>query len=460
ECHYLPHRPVVKEHSSTKIKPVFDASAREKDRPSLNHCLEKGVNLIELIPTILLRFRDQKIGVVSDIHKGFLQISLHEADRGFLRFLWVNADGDEIIYRHKRVAESPPLPLDRVRDATVFEIVGIDFAGPLYLKSGEKAWVCLFTCAIYRAVHLELTTSMSTSSFIQVLRRFVARRGRPKTIYTDNGTNFCGAKNAFAKLNWTKVQDYASVRRITWYFNPPTASWWGGFWERLIEVLKRLLRKILGRASLNYEELVTLLCECEDIINARPITYQSSDPGDPTALTPSMFLRDREYAGMPECDTVDRAALCCRVRYRQKLCDDLRRRFRTEYLGQLRLYNEKRSDREIVAGEIVLVGKDGKTRLVRVAIGKGQVLRPIQRLYLLECSEVPTRSEGKRDLKVCPAMDTEAIHSIDIDTGAQPNQCSEESEGAEVIDGGENASVIEGKTTRSGRMSRLPRRYL
>ncbi|KAF2900797.1 hypothetical protein ILUMI_05397 [Ignelater luminosus] len=103
KCHYLPHRPVVKEHSSTKIRPVFDASAREKDRPSLNHCLEKGVNLIELIPTILLRFRDQKIGVVSDIRKAFLQISLHEADRDFLRFLWVNADGDETIYRHKRV---------------------------------------------------------------------------------------------------------------------------------------------------------------------------------------------------------------------------------------------------------------------------------------------------------------------------------------------------------------------
>ncbi|KAF2890059.1 hypothetical protein ILUMI_16114 [Ignelater luminosus] len=179
---------------------------------------------------------------------------------------------------------------------------------------------------------------------------------------------------------------------------------------------------------------------------------------------------------MPECDAVDRAALCRRVRYRQKLC----RRFRTEYHGQLRLYDEKRSEREIVTGEIVLVGndcqkrldwpigrvielfpgKEGKTSLVRVAIGKGQVLRPIQRLYPLECSEVPTRSEGECDLKVCPAMDTEAMHSTDIDIGAQPNQCPEESEGAGVIDGGKNASVIEGKTTRSGRMSRLPRRYL
>lgn len=81
EAHYLPHRPVSKESSTTKIRPVFDASAREKQRPSLNQCLEKGLNLIEEIPNILLRFRTNKIGVISDIKKAFLQISVHEDDR-------------------------------------------------------------------------------------------------------------------------------------------------------------------------------------------------------------------------------------------------------------------------------------------------------------------------------------------------------------------------------------------
>ncbi|KAF2900006.1 hypothetical protein ILUMI_06181 [Ignelater luminosus] len=119
-----------------------------------------------------------------------------------------------------------------------------------------------------------------------------------------------------------------------------------------------------------------------------------------------MFLRDREYSGIPE--------------------------FRNEYHGQLRLYGEKRSDREIVAGEIVPVSndcqmrldwpinrvielfprKDGKTRLVRVAVGKAQVPRPIQRLCPMECSEVPTRSECECDLKVCPAMDTTTTTDI------------------------------------------------
>uniref|UniRef100_A0A6P7GSN8 Uncharacterized protein LOC114342468 n=1 Tax=Diabrotica virgifera virgifera TaxID=50390 RepID=A0A6P7GSN8_DIAVI len=80
EGHYLPHRPVIKPNSaSTKIRPVFDASAKEKDKSSLNQCLEKGVNLIVLIAAILLRFRLQEIGVISDICKAFLQIGIHKS---------------------------------------------------------------------------------------------------------------------------------------------------------------------------------------------------------------------------------------------------------------------------------------------------------------------------------------------------------------------------------------------
>ncbi|XP_050503531.1 uncharacterized protein LOC126882602 [Diabrotica virgifera virgifera] len=104
EGHYLPHRPVIKPNSaSTKIRPVFDASAKEKDKPSLNQCLEKRINLIELIPAILLRFRRQEIGVISDIRKAFLQIGIHKADRDFLRFLWIDDAGKEKVHHHCRM---------------------------------------------------------------------------------------------------------------------------------------------------------------------------------------------------------------------------------------------------------------------------------------------------------------------------------------------------------------------
>lgn len=101
EDHYLPHRPVYK--TLYKIRPVYDASARENGRLSLNKCLDKEPNLIELISSIMLRFRDNPFGVVSNIRKAFLQISVRNTDRNFLKFLWFNDCGNLTTYRHNRV---------------------------------------------------------------------------------------------------------------------------------------------------------------------------------------------------------------------------------------------------------------------------------------------------------------------------------------------------------------------
>ncbi|GBM79841.1 hypothetical protein AVEN_136498-1 [Araneus ventricosus] len=85
---YLSHRPVLKESSTTPIRPVFNTSAPMKGKPSLNESLHSGSNLIELIPDILLLFREKKIGVSAVIMKAFLQISICKEYRDFLRFLW------------------------------------------------------------------------------------------------------------------------------------------------------------------------------------------------------------------------------------------------------------------------------------------------------------------------------------------------------------------------------------
>lgn len=107
--------------------------------------------------------------------------------------------------KHYEVPQ-PPLPEERIRNAAAFEVTGIDLAGPLYLKGNKKCWIVLYTCAVYRAIHLELTDSLSTASFIMTLRRFIARQGRVRVIYTDNGTNFQGAANLLQKVNWKEVE--------------------------------------------------------------------------------------------------------------------------------------------------------------------------------------------------------------------------------------------------------------
>ncbi|GFX68064.1 integrase catalytic domain-containing protein [Trichonephila clavipes] len=194
-------------------------------------------------------------------------------------------------FKVKSLSSGPsPLPPDRVNDCAIFEVVGIDLAGPLFLKTGEKVWITLFTCAVYRALHLELVNALSSDAFLLALRRFIARRGRPRIIYCDNGTNFRGAFNDLAKLDWHKISRETSTQKIVWKFIPPTAAWWGGWWERLVRIIKELLRRSLGKSILSYEELSTVICDCEFLINSRPLTYISENPQELIPLTPAMFL--------------------------------------------------------------------------------------------------------------------------------------------------------------------------
>ncbi|CAL1273138.1 unnamed protein product [Larinioides sclopetarius] len=296
-------------------------------------------------------------------------------------------------YTSKEIKTIPaPLPEDRVRDALVFEVTGVDLAGPLYLKNGNKAWIVLFTCAVYRAIHLELIQSLSTDGFLLGLRRFIARRGRPRKMYSDNGTNFIGADNLMASLDWKKITQETSILRIQWSFNPPTASWWGGFWERLVQLVKKILRRILGRASINFEELNTILCDAEAVINSRPLNYLSEDPDDLTPLTPSMFIQDIQTVGVPDLDNIDNINLTKRLRYQQRLRSDLRKRFREEYLSLLvHQQINKVGSKQVEVGDVVLVGCDNKKRLdwpmglvVKVFPGKDNAVRVVK-ILSAEC---------------------------------------------------------------------------
>lgn len=104
--HYIPHKPVLNPNSSTTpVRPVFDASAKEFKSLSLNDCLMKGPNLLEVVTSIMLRFRMWKYGITADIKKAFLQISIHPDFRNYLRFLWWEKDSPDRVkvYRHRRL---------------------------------------------------------------------------------------------------------------------------------------------------------------------------------------------------------------------------------------------------------------------------------------------------------------------------------------------------------------------
>ena len=163
--------------------------------------------------------------------------------------------------------EAAPLPGCRVSEAPPFSVTGVDFAGPIFCIDfpRKKFYVCLFTCAVTRAVHHEMTEALSLEEFMMVLRRFSARRGVPRIIYSDNAPTFKGAD--------TQLQRLFGHLAPEWRFNVPPSPWWGGFFERLIKSIKLGLRKSLGTRCLKRTELETVLFEVECCVNSRPLTF-------------------------------------------------------------------------------------------------------------------------------------------------------------------------------------------
>ncbi|GFX11424.1 integrase catalytic domain-containing protein [Trichonephila clavipes] len=140
-----------------------------------------------------------------------------------------------ICLRHaKRNVTTPSvsLPENRIKDAVVFEIIGFDLAGPLYLKEGSKA----------SKIHL--------------------KEGKPSVVYCDNGSNFAGASNYLKIVNWDVIAEFSSIRKIKWFFYPPTASWWGDQVDEVvlskgIKYRQQLITDIRERFRSEYLGLLT-----------------------------------------------------------------------------------------------------------------------------------------------------------------------------------------------------------
>jgi hypothetical protein len=118
--------------------------------------------------------------------------------------------------------EKPPpgkLPSTRTKGTTPFEVVGVDFAGPIRYKTKgktfRKSYLVLYGCSLTRAVHLEVLRSLELLEFLSSLKRFIARRGRPSVIYSDNGTTFKAASKWLKRVqNDEQLNDFLSERSV------------------------------------------------------------------------------------------------------------------------------------------------------------------------------------------------------------------------------------------------------
>lgn len=303
------------------------------------------------------------------------------------------------------------LPRQRVQCTMPFAITGVDFAGPLMIRSGVrrvvniKAWIAVFVCFVTRAIHLEAVEDLTSNAFIASLRRFISRRGRCATIYSDNGTNFVGAQRELSSyvINAGKLM---AQEGIEWRFNPPAAPHFGGLWESAVKSAKHHLTRMMGEARLTLSELSTLLCQIEACLNSRPITPLSSDPSDAEALTPAHFLIGRSMTLPPEPDLYsDNPSHLRRWKYVQLLMQTFWRRWQTEYLPQFQvrgkwitrtapiqvdsiviIKDESMPPTRWKLGRVVAVhpGKDGVIRVATVRTAAGSVMkRPTVKLCVL-----------------------------------------------------------------------------
>ena len=161
-------------------------------------------------------------------------------------------------------------------------MIGVDFAGPLKFPKKKvqngKAYLVLYACSLTRGIYLELLSSLETSEFLRSFKRFIARRGRPEKICSDNGRTFVAvAKWLKAVMADEKVHDFLSRKRIQCQFNLSRAPWWGGHFERMIGIVKGSLYKTIGNGFLTWTELEEEVLDVEVAVNSRPLGYVEDD---------------------------------------------------------------------------------------------------------------------------------------------------------------------------------------
>ena len=333
------------------------------------------------------------------------------------------------------IPPAPALPEFRVKTRRPFSCVGLDYLGPLMIRKpdggSQKVWICLFTCAVTRAIHLEVVQSQNSDHFLKCFRRFMTVYGTPTLVVSDNASQFVTSRSVLDEL-WQDVcqsktvQDYAAGKGIDWKFITEAAPWMGGFYERLVACVKTSLKSAICRQRLDLDELQTVVCEVATVVNLRPLLYSEDEVGD-FPLTPAhLIMRHPSVFSLVPGEDDDEAhpgsikkQLILSWKRIQHLLGSFWDVWRKSYLVGLQEHHRVLKQRNVSnvlprVGEVVLIADDhlprsqwriGRVveliysddnlcRSVKLLIPGGRYMnRPIKLLYPLEISD-PTVELG------------------------------------------------------------------
>ena len=317
------------------------------------------------------------------------------------------------------------LPMFRTVQSLPFQYTGVDFAGPLTCRGARgkeeiNVYVIIFTCAVMRGVHLEVTRSQTAEEFPRKLNAFIARKMRPEIIVSDNASVF-KTTDEWIKLirKSEKLQDQLVSLGITWRFNLSKSPWWGSMYERLIKDLKKTLYKTLGRTHLQLEQLEAVIMDIERHLNNRPLTYVESESGEEQVLTPNIIMWGRDSHAFEDVE-VDEERVTKMYKILKNAREHVGSRWNKEYINSLmevHRINRRKNACLPQIGEIVLVvgdernkGQWKKARVEELVKGRDDVVKGVLLRHKGNLIEQPVQA-------VCPLeIGGQMKESLTVDT--------------------------------------------
>lgn len=248
----------------------------------------------------------------------------------------------------------------------------------------------MFVCLTTRAVHLEVVSDVSTTQFLKAFKRFIGRRGIPSNVFSDNATNFIGAKReiqvsldqALAQ-NGSEMNQMLLKNRIKWSTIPARAPHFGG-WESSVKLVKYHLKKTLGNVRLCFEDFNTLITEIEAIVNSRPLWSIPTQNDEYEPLTPGHFLISKALNTLPEpgLNHIPENRLS-QYQFLQRLRNQFWQLWSKEYIKTLQIRKKWQNlQPNVQPGQIVLVTEDNETpscwslgKILRVYPGEDGLVR-------------------------------------------------------------------------------------
>ncbi|XP_049886484.1 uncharacterized protein LOC126380961 [Pectinophora gossypiella] len=266
------------------------------------------------------------------------------------------------------------LPRPRVTPSRPFTHTGVDLAGPVDVKSNKgrgiattKGYIVIFICMSTKAVHIELVSDQSSITFLAAFKRLCARRGTPKHMYSDCGTNFVGAAHSLKREQTEALKHYLPSEvmedltncGVEWHFNAPSWPTAGGLWEAAVKRMKHHLKRVLGEQKLTFEEFATLLTQIEFCINSRPLVALTNSIEDLDCLTPGHFLTGDQTLAPPLSEEVENISLGTRWKLTEKMHKDFWRRWSAEYLQSLQTRSKWHyAGKDFQVGDLVIIKED------------------------------------------------------------------------------------------------------